>query len=159
MKKSVFIIVLFFVSLSGFAQKSVDELFDSCKNMHDVSFVDIPKSLINSSVLPTLKDEKYRKIWKNINSVKIMMMDVSKLTPEIKAKMMSIVSDCKKEGLERIFQSNDDDGKSVVMAKPEGNKLTNLLIVFIGGDNSVFLKIDGNIRMSDLSKVSKLILP
>ncbi len=60
MKKYVVIIVLFFVSLSGFAQKPVDELFDSCKNMDGVSIVDIPKSLINSSVLPSLENKKYR---------------------------------------------------------------------------------------------------
>lgn len=151
MKKSVFIIVLFLVSLSGFAQKSVDELFSSCKNMNHVSFVNVPKSLITFA-LPALQNDADRDIVKNINSVRI--MDVEKSTPEIKAKMMRIVSDCEKEGLERVVQSNDDDGKSIIMAKPEGDRLTDLLIVSIDGDESTFVKIDGDIRMSDLGKVT-----
>lgn len=77
MKKYVFIIVLFLVSLSGYAQKSVDELFDSCKDMNNASIVDIPKSLINSSVLKTLKDRKYKKIWKNIDSARIIYVEES----------------------------------------------------------------------------------
>jgi hypothetical protein len=157
MKKYVFIIVLFLVSLSGYAQKSVDELFDSCKDMNNASIVDIPKSLINSSVLKTLKDKKYKKIWKNIDSVRIIYVEES--TPEIKAKMMNIVADCEKEGMERIVQSNDDDGKSFIMAKPVGDRVKNLLVIFIDEDESVLVKIDGNISMSDLSKVTKVMLP
>ena len=157
MKKYVFIIVLFLVSLSGYAQKSVDELFDSCKDMNNASIVDIPKSLINSSVLKTLKDRKYKKIWKNIDSARIIYVEES--TPEIKAKMMNIVADCEKEGMERIVQSNDDDGKSFIMAKPVGDRVKNLLVIFIDEDESVLVKIDGNISMSDLSKVTKVMLP
>lgn len=157
MKKYVFIIVLFLVGLSGYAQKSVDELFDSCKDMNNASIVDIPKSLINSSVLKTLKDRKYKKIWKNIDSARIIYVEES--TPEIKAKMMNIVADCEKEGMERIVQSNEDDGKVFIMAKPNGDRVKNLLFIFIDEDESVLVKIDGNIGMSDLSKVTKVMLP
>jgi hypothetical protein len=125
--------------------------------MNNASIVDIPKSLINSSVLKTLKDKKYKKIWKNIDSVRIIYVEES--TPEIKAKMMNIVADCEKEGMERIVQSNDDDGKSFIMAKPVGDRVKNLLVIFIDEDESVLVKIDGNISMSDLSKVTKVMLP
>lgn len=153
MKTFITIIIGLFLSASLGAQ-SMNSFFNDLEDRDDIAIVSVNKEMFKmiAAMDVDFEEEGVSELIKGINSLKIYVQEenadynIFKQARSLAqgASMSELLS--VKDGSERVYLYTDGSGDT--------DFVKNLVLMVHDGDQNVFIRMDGNIKLSELSKLT-----
>ncbi|MFT3980081.1 MAG: DUF4252 domain-containing protein [Ferruginibacter sp.] len=174
MKKIIALALALNIALCGFAQKSIQQVFDNYQHMDGVVAVNVAKpmfSLLNKLKIST--DEKtisnLMPMLKGINSLKLLVVEspfLNNFTDELPVKVEKLPAEKLKQLSEEISKAVAEvnytelitvnaKGRSLkfMTARSDGNVIDNLLLSITSEkEGNLLMFLDGKINIDDVNK-------
>ncbi len=171
MKKLFLICVFGFSAHSLFAQiNDVKKIFDKYQDVDGITSIKVTKPMFNLLSKLDIQDESLKKIrplLATVNSLSVLISEeplndsILNLKPGLKYqanknKMLQEQINSAVKGLkyEELVTINSNGRKiKLLTISPAGNVLKNLLLSFTGNGKNILMLLDGEIPMSEVSKL------
>jgi len=154
MKRIVLGGMLIIFALSAFGQKSaVDKVFDKYSGKDGYTTVYISSYMFNlmSSIDSDDPDyNEFKKATSGISSIKILTQDGGNST----AFGEELLSMLPRDEYKEMMVVKDQEEEVLFLAREEGGKITEFLLVVSGGGEDALIAIQGDIDMESISKIA-----
>jgi len=155
MRKIAFLFSIMLLPLLATAQKSpVDKLFDKYSGMEGFTTVLVNQEMFK--VISKMEESKgeLEGVLGNIDRVRVIAQeDESEKTRGIN--FMDELKGVKFDGYKELVVVKEADQEVLILAKEEGGKLAELLVL-VGGEENVLVSVEGMFTMEDLESLSEL---
>ncbi len=154
MKRIIFGGMLMLFTLSAFGQKSaVDKVFDKFSGKDGYTTVYISSYMFNLMSSLESDDPDYNE-FKNatagISSIKILTQDGG----DSESFGEELISMLPKNEYKEMMVVKDEEEEVLFLAREEGNKITEFLLIVSGGGEDALIAIQGDIDMESISKIA-----
>ncbi|MBO4827133.1 MAG: DUF4252 domain-containing protein [Prevotella sp.] len=143
MKKICLMLALMLAMATNMMAQSVDDIFKEFRDMPNVDFVNLPKAMIGAITAKTGKDK-----LKDVEMLRALNIENNK---DLQDKFAKKVQGISKKGYEEMVNSNEENEKTQILVKTDGEVLTEILIIHLATDESGIVQICGKIRPEDLN--------
>jgi len=141
-------------TLSAFGQKSaVDKVFDKYSGMDGYTTVYISSYMFNlmSSIESDDPDfDEFKKATSGISSIKILTQDGS----NSEAFGEELIAMLPRSEYKEMMVVKDQEEEVLFLAREEGGKITEFLLIVSGGGEDALIAIQGDIDMESISKIA-----
>lgn len=157
--KNVIIAFALLIGSTAFGQTSkISQLFDQYQNTEGVTSIKIAKPMFQLLSSLDIEDGdlmKIKPLINKINSLKIIILEkdsanvvrFNKLQSEITTAMKGLNYD------ELMNISGDGESIKILAENTKSNMLSNLMLSVNGSDETIFMILEGEISMEDVSKL------
>lgn len=141
-------------TLSAFGQKSaVDKVFDKFKGKDGYTTVYISSYMFN--MMSSLESDdpdynEFKKATAGINSIKILTQDGG----DSESFGKELISMLPRSEYKEMMVVQDQDEEVLFLAREEGNKITEFLLIVSGGGDDALIAITGDIDMESIAKIA-----
>lgn len=153
MKRFLIIIAIAaFIPAVASSQKSIDNLFSRYGGMPGYVTVSISGNIIKMASALDENDPDLQKLGKLVTGIRILAREdectdnedfFDKVYPELQ-----------RSGYEEFMHITSSDSKVVFLAKPNGKKLSEMILL-VGGEDSAIIQIEGSFTLDDAREISK----
>lgn len=154
MKRIVLGGMLMIFALSAFGQKSaVDKVFDKYSGKEGYTTVYISSFMFNlmSSIDSDDPDfDEFKKATAGISSIKILTQDGG----NSEAFGEELIAMLPRSEYKEMMVVKDQDEEVLFLAREEGGKITEFLLIVSGGGEDALIAIQGDIDMESISKIA-----
>jgi hypothetical protein len=154
MKRIILGGMLMVFALSAFGQKSaVDKVFDKYSGKDGYTTVYISSFMFNLMSSLDSDDPDYnefKKATSGISSIKILTQDGGK-SASFGAELISMLP---RDEYKEMMVVKDEDEDVLFLAREEGGKITEFLLVVSGGGEDALIAIQGEIDMESIAKIA-----
>jgi hypothetical protein len=154
MKRIVLGGMLMIFALSAFGQKSaVDKVFDKYSGKEGYTTVYISSFMFNlmSSIDSDDPDfDEFKKATAGISSIKILTQDGG----NSEAFGEELIAMLPRSEYKEMMVVKDQDEEVLFLAREEGGKITEFLLIVSGGGEDALIAIQGDIDMKSISKIA-----
>ena len=154
MKRIVLGGMLMIFTLSAFGQKSaVDKVFDKYSGKDGYTTVYISSYMFNlmSSIDSDDPDfDEFKKATSGISSIKILTQDGS----NSEAFGEELIAMLPRSEYKEMMVVKDQEEEVLFLAREEGGKITEFLLIVSGGGEDALIAIQGDIDMESISKIA-----
>ena len=153
MKKLVLALLITLVPAWVLAQNSaIDRVFEKYAGKDGFVTVQISKGLLRLAA-DIDEDEETDQLLKSINGIKILAVEDEGLNAGLNF-YAEVMASIKTENYEELMTVNSGDADVVFLARKNGERLSELILL-VGGDDNALIYINGDILLKDVSKLSK----
>ncbi|MCM5663560.1 DUF4252 domain-containing protein [Galbibacter mesophilus] len=148
MTKSIFFLGLVFLFIS--CGSSVESFYDRHKNDANVTAVRVPKFMYSllGSASPEVKD-----VMKNVSDIRYMNLPSSS---SLKNQQINTEIDkITKSGYSDIFRKNNNENRSLLTVKEQGNTIKQIILHNSNGSNNSLLYLKGNFDAGKIRKMAE----
>jgi len=154
MKRIILGGMLMLFTLSSFGQKSaVDKVFDKFSGKDGYTTVYITSYMFN--LMSSLESDdpdynEFKKATAGINSIKILTQEGG----DSESFGEELISMLPRNEYKEMMVVKDQDEEVLFLAREEGNKITEFLLIVSGGGDDALIAITGDIDMESISKIA-----
>ncbi|MBQ6652794.1 MAG: DUF4252 domain-containing protein [Prevotella sp.] len=150
MKRQLLLFALLLTSMAGMAQ-TADDLFREFKDKDGVQFVNIGKEMMDFAT-GFVKEQETKEVLKKMDFVRVLNIEGNKKTAQAFAKQ----SEKLKKGKYEPMVTTNDDGRTLILTRFEGEDICELLILTVEDDECALVQIGGKISPDDIQKLSEM---
>jgi hypothetical protein len=154
MKRIIFACVLVLLGAGAFGQKSaVDKIFDKYSGKEGYTTVYISSfmfNLLNSLEVDDPEYNEFKKATSGIKSIKILTQEDNNSASFGKELLAMLPRDQYQE----LMVVKDQEEDVLFLAREEGGKITEFLLIASGGSDDVLIAIQGDIDLESISHIA-----
>ncbi len=154
MKQLFITVLLLLVGAGAFGQKSpVDRIFDKYSGKEGYTTVYISSfmfNLLSSIDSDDPEYEEFKKATGGIKSLRILTQESNDAAP-FGAELLEMLP---RQEYQELMKVKDTEEEVLFLAKEEGGRITEFLLIVSGGDDDVLIAIQGDIDMESLSSIA-----
>jgi hypothetical protein len=152
MKKILLTLGILIAAYTQMTAQTVNDLFKEFKNRQHVECVEVSPAMMGLVKMKSKKEEGGDFI-KKISSIKILSIeDDSDLCMEFRNK----ASKLQKNGYETLVNSNEDNEKTLILAKTKEDYITEMVILNLEPKECALVQIKGKLKSSDIEACENL---
>ena len=141
-------------TLTAFSQKSaVDKVFDKYSGQEGYTTVYISSfmfSLLNSLEVDDPEYNEFKKATSGISSIKILTQEGSN-SESFGKELLSMLP---RTEYKEMMVVKDHDEEVLFLAREDGGKITEFLLIVSGGDDDALIAIQGDIDLESISSIA-----
>ena len=154
MKRIILGGVLMMFTLTTFSQKSaVDKVFDKYSGQEGYTTVYISSfmfNLLNSLEVDDPEYNDFKKATSGINSIKILTQD-GKGSASFGSELLKMLP---RSGYKEMMVVKDKEEEVLFLAKENGGRITEFLLIVSGGGEDALIAIQGDIDLESISSIA-----
>jgi len=153
MKRIVFALVLISISLSGFAQKSVDALFSKYSGEDGFTSITINGSLLK--LIRAFDNNDEDNFWPgDVSVIRILVQDDGGFYAGNFFRMVERELD--RKNYEEFMRINDSDNDVLMLVRSQGRNFTEFLVIAgdDDGEDNVLIQVKGNMTYKEAREFS-----
>ncbi|QLE02339.1 DUF4252 domain-containing protein [Galbibacter sp. BG1] len=149
-KKHLFVSLLLITFLAVSCGSSVESFYDKHKNDTNVTAVQVPKFMY--SILGNLSPEM-NDVMKNVSDIRFMNLPSSSSlrNQQINTEIDKIT----KSGYSDIFRKNNEENRSLLTVKEQGNTIKQIILHNSKGNNNSLLYLKGNFDADKIKRMAE----
>ncbi|WP_277070214.1 DUF4252 domain-containing protein [Prevotella corporis] len=149
MKSIIIALALLATSLTGWAQ-TINDVFKKFKEMENVTYVNIPKSVVGMALKSAGKDNVAN--WADkIDAIQVLSLEEASATT--KQLFNAEVKKLDTSGYEDMIKVNSEGEKVRILTKGTEKIITSLIIFAIDEEDCSLVKIDGRIAPDEVNAI------
>lgn len=154
MKRIFITVMLLLVGAGVFGQKSpVDRIFDKYSGQEGYTTVYISSFMFNMLSSIDSDDPEYadfKKATGGIKSLRILTQESDEAAP-FASELLELLP---RQDYQEMMKVKDDSEEVLFLAKEEGGKISEFLLIVSGGDDDVLIAITGDIDLESISSIA-----
>lgn len=154
MKRTIFAGVFILLGLAVFGQKTaVDKVFDKYSGKDGYTTVYISSfmfNLLNSLEVDDPEYDEFKQATSGINSIKILTQEGS----DSEAFGKELLDMLPRSEYKELMVVKEEDEEVLFLAREEGGKITEFLLIVSGGGEDALIAIQGDIDLESISSIA-----
>jgi len=154
MKRTFFAGMMILLSLVAFGQNSaVDKIFDKYSGQDGYTTVYISSfmfNLLNSLEVDDPEYDEFKQATSGINSIKILTQEGS----DSEAFGKELLDMLPRSEYKELMVVKEEDEEVLFLAREEGGKITEFLLIVSGGGEDALIAIQGDIDLESISSIA-----
>ena len=154
MKRTVIAGMFFLLGMASFGQNStVDKIFDKYSGREGYTTVYISSfmfNLLNRLEVDDPEYDEFKRATSGISSIKILAQDGAG-SESFGKELLEMLP---RSEYQEMMKVKDQEEEVLFLAKEEGGKITEFLLIVSGGSEDVLIAIQGDIDMESLSSIA-----
>ena len=155
MKRTIFGGVLILFTLSSFSQQSaVDKVFDKYSGKEGYTTVYISSfmfNLLNSLESNDPEYNEFKKATSGINAIKILTQEDGSSSASFGKELLSMLP---RSEYKELMVVKDGDEEVLFLAKEQGGRISEFLLIVTGGGEDALIAILGDINLESISSLA-----
>lgn len=154
MKKIVFSILLLAGFMQSLSAQSIERLFDTFKDANNVTYVNLPKSLIRFALKST-GDKEVANVLSKLDNVVILNLEDA--DTKVRQRFQKTVKNMRFDGYESLVTSNEGNEKTRILVKADDQKIVSVVIINTDDEECSFIRVNGTLKYEELQTLTETV--